>query len=72
MLFQEQEECGTEAALGETARAAMTCRATIRKQPRGRFALIEILSVCRSADEHTNGAKDEQTAPQFWLRQELR
>jgi hypothetical protein len=67
MLFQEQEERETEAAPGKTACAAMTCRATIRKQPRGRFALIEILSVCRSADVHINGSEDEQTAPQFWL-----
>ena len=71
MLLQEQEEREPEAALGKTACAAMTCRTTIRKQPRGRFALIEILSVCRSADEHKNGSEDERTAPQFWLRHEL-
>jgi hypothetical protein len=68
MLFQEQEECGTEAALGETACAAMACRATIRKQPHCRFALIEILSLCRTADERIDCTKDEPTAPQFRLR----
>jgi hypothetical protein len=72
MLLQEHEERGTEAALGETAGAAMTGRATIRKQPRGRFALIEILSVCCSPGEHINGAEHEQTPLQFWLRHEFR
>ena len=72
MVLQEQEEGGTEAAPSKTACAAMTCRATIRKQPRGRFALINILSLCRSADERINGSEDEQTAPQFWLQHELR
>jgi hypothetical protein len=65
MLLQEQEEREPEAALGKTACGAMTCRTTIRKQARGRFALIEILSICRSADECQNGSEDERTAPQF-------
>jgi hypothetical protein len=60
MLLQEHEERNTEAALGKTSCAAMTCRTTIRKQPRGRFALIEILSVCHSPDEHISGAQDLQ------------
>jgi hypothetical protein len=72
MVFQEQEQRGTEAALGETAGAAMTCRATISKQLHGRFALIEILGMCRGADERINGAEHKQTVPQLWLRQELR
>jgi hypothetical protein len=72
MVLQEQEEGGTEAAPGKTACAAMACRATIRKQPRCRFALIDILSVRRSAAKRINGSEDEQTAPQFWLRHELR
>jgi hypothetical protein len=71
MLLQEQEEREPEAALGKTACAAMTCRATIRKQPRGRLALIEILGMGRSADERKNGSKDKRIAPQFWLRHEL-
>jgi hypothetical protein len=71
MLLQEQEEREPEAALGKTACAAMACRTTIRKQPRGRFALIEILSMCRGTDEDNNGSEDERTAPQFWLRHEL-
>jgi hypothetical protein len=71
MLLQEQEEREPEAALGKTACAAMTCRTTIREQPRGRFALIEILSMCRSAREHKNCSEDERTAPQFRLRHEL-
>ena len=65
MLLQEQEEREPEAALGKTACGAMTCRTTIRKQARGRFALIEILSICRSADEYQNGSENERTAPQF-------
>jgi hypothetical protein len=59
VIFQEQEERQTKAALGKTARAAMTCRATIRKQLGGRFALIEILRVCRAADRCRNGANGE-------------
>jgi hypothetical protein len=59
VLLQEQVEREAEAALGKTACASMTCRATIRKQPRGRFALIEILGVRRTADQHRNYAKGE-------------
>jgi len=72
VLLQEQEERKTEAVLGKTARAAMACRATIRKQPGGRFALIEILSVCHTADEHGNRAKGKQTVPQFLERHRFR
>ena len=59
VLLQEQEERETEAALGETSCAAMTCRAIVGKQPGDRFALIEILGVCRAADQHSNCAKGE-------------
>jgi hypothetical protein len=72
MVLQEQEEGGTEAAASKTARAAMTCRATIRKQPRRRFALIDILSVSRGAHDPINCSEDEQIASQFWLRHEFR
>jgi hypothetical protein len=37
----------------------MTCRATVGKQPGDRFVLIEILGVCRTADQHSNCAKGE-------------
>jgi hypothetical protein len=72
VLLQEQEQRETEASLGKTARAAMTCRATIRKQPGGRFALVEILSVCGTAGQHTNCAKRKQTTPQLLQRHEFR
>jgi len=65
VLLQEQEQRKSEAALGKTACAAMTCRATVRKQLGGRFALIEILSVRPAADQHRHCANGEQTAPQF-------
>jgi hypothetical protein len=42
VLLQEQEERGTEAALGKTSCAAMTSRATVGKQLNDQFALIEI------------------------------
>jgi hypothetical protein len=71
VLLQEQEKRKPEATLGKTAGAAMACRATIRKQLGGRFALIEILSVCRAADQHENCAKGEQTAPQLLRRHEF-
>jgi hypothetical protein len=59
VLLQKQEQRETEATLGKAAWAAMACCATISKQPGGRFALIEILSVCRTADQHGNDAKGE-------------
>jgi hypothetical protein len=68
VLLQKQEEGETEAASGKTTSAAMTRRATISKQPRGRFTFIEILSMRRSSDEQIDDAKDQQTAPQFWLQ----
>ena len=71
MLLQELEERGTGAPFGETRRAAVTSRATIRKQPRRRFALIEILGMCRRTSQRVNSAENEQTAPQPWLRQEF-
>jgi hypothetical protein len=70
MLPQELEELGTRAPPGETGRAAMTRRATIRKQMRRRFALIEILGMGRRTGQHINGAEDKQTAPQLWLSHE--
>jgi hypothetical protein len=70
MLPQELEELGTRAPPGETGRAAMTRRATIRKQMRRRFALIEILGLRRRTGQRINGAEDKQTAPQLWLRHE--
>ncbi len=57
MVLQEHEEREAEAALGKTARAAMTARAAIREQPGGRFALIEILGACGAADQDQNGAR---------------
>jgi hypothetical protein len=59
VLLQEQEERETKAALGKTACAAMTCRATIPKQLGGRFALIEILGMCGAADQYQKSAKGE-------------
>jgi hypothetical protein len=59
VLSQEQVERKPESALGKTACTAMTCRATIRKQPGGWFALVDILSVCATADQHRNCAKGE-------------
>jgi hypothetical protein len=59
VLLQKQEKRETEASLGKTARAAMTCRATICKQLGGRFALIEVLSVCGAAGQRANRAKRE-------------
>ncbi len=63
MILQEQEQREAEAALGKTARAVMTRRAPIRKQPGRRFALVEILGVGHTACQRRNGAKGEQAAP---------
>jgi hypothetical protein len=71
MLLQELEKRGTGTAPGETACAAMACRAAIGKQPCGRFALIEILGMRRNAAQRIKGAEHEQAAPQLWLRHEL-
>ena len=76
VFFQEREQRETEAAFGETAWAAMACRATVRKQPRRRFALVEILGlgggrVEQSAGERNDRADNEQIAPQLWLRDEF-
>jgi hypothetical protein len=72
VLLQEQIERKPEAALGKTACAAMACRATIGKQPGGRFALIDILSLCPTADQHGDCAKGKQTAPQLLQRHDFR
>src|SRR5277367_4090569 len=72
VILQEQVQCEAEAALGKTACAAMTGRATIRKQPGRRFARIEVLGARWAADQQRNDAKDEdkgkekgeRTAPQ--------
>ena len=71
MLLQELEELGTRASPGETGRAAMTGRATIGEQTRRRFALIEILAMCRRTGQRINGAEGKQTASQLGLRHEL-
>ncbi len=65
MLLQEQEQRQTEAALGKTAGAAMTCRATVGKQLRRRFTLIDILGVCGSASQHRDRAKTEYTKTEY-------
>jgi hypothetical protein len=72
MLLQELEQRGPRAAPSKTGGAAMACRATIIKQLYGRFALIEILRVRRSAAERIKCADRQQRAPQRWLRHELR
>jgi hypothetical protein len=59
VLLQEKVQRKSEAALGKTACAAMTCRATVRKQPGGRFALIQILGVRPTADQHGHCANGE-------------
>ncbi len=72
VVFQEKIEREIEAALGETAGAAMTRSATVSKQPGGRFALIDILCVCRCAGQHSDDAKGEQSAPRFLQRDQFR
>jgi hypothetical protein len=72
VFLQILEQLGTATAFAETVWAAMACRATIRKQLRRRFALIEILGVCRSAGERIEGAESKQTTPQCRLRHEHR
>jgi len=67
MLLQELEQCGARAAPGKTGGTAMACRATIIEQLYGRFALIEILRVCRSAAKRPKRAEREQNAPQLLL-----
>jgi hypothetical protein len=49
----------------------MTRRATIRKQMRRRFALIEILGMCCRTSQRINSAENEPTAPQLPLRHEF-
>ena len=71
MLLQELEELGTRAPPGETGRAAMTGRATIRKQMRRRFALIKILGMNSRTSQCVKSAEDKETTPQRWLRHEL-
>ena len=77
VFLQEREQRGAAAAFGKAAGAAMARRATVRKQPRCRFALIEILGPCpghveESADQRNHRAKDKPTPPQLSLRHELR
>jgi hypothetical protein len=59
VLLQEQIEREPEAALGETAGAAVTARAIIGKYPGGRFARVEVLGVDGSAGERGEGTKRE-------------
>ena len=63
MLLQVKVERKPEAALGKPAWAAMTCRATIRKQPGRRFALIDILSL-RPASSERGEPKLNEPAPE--------
>jgi len=63
VLLQEKVERETEATLGKTAWAAMTCHATIGEQPWSRFALVEILGAGRAA-QNCDGAKGKQTTSQ--------
>jgi hypothetical protein len=73
VVFQEHEQRDRVAVLDETARGAMTRRATIPKQSRARFALIEILRVCDgTGGKQGDSAEDEQTGPGFWLRHDPR
>jgi hypothetical protein len=77
MFLQEREQRGAGAALGKAAGAAMAGRATVRKQSRCRFALIEILGLCpghveKSAYQRNHRAKDKPTPSQLSLRHELR
>ena len=65
------EVCGLVWSFGESWRAAMAGRAAIRKQMRRRFALIEILGMGRRAGQRIDGAENEQTPSQRWLRHEL-
>jgi hypothetical protein len=71
MLLQKLEQRGTGATPGETGRAAMTGRATIRKQSRRRFALIEILGMARRTSQRIDGAEYEQTASQLSPRHQF-
>ena len=43
----------------------MTGRATVYKQLRGRFTLIDILGVCGSASQHRDRAKTEYTKTEY-------
>jgi hypothetical protein len=70
MILQERVERETQAAFGEPAGAAMTSRATIRKQLGCRFTLIEILSLGRSAGQSIDYA--ESKPMQFGLRYVVR
>jgi hypothetical protein len=65
VLLQEHVQRQPEAAFGKTARVMVTCRATVGEQPGGRFALIDILRLRRSAGQHDNRAKGEEAEPRF-------
>jgi len=62
VVSQEHEERETEATLGKTACAAMTCHATIGEQLHARFALIKILSVGTGAGQHRPGNGKQTTS----------
>jgi len=62
MVFQIHKQREAETSLGKAAGAAMTGGAAIGKQTRARLALIEILGVCRGADEKTKAAEDQEPA----------
>ena len=71
MVFQIHKQREAEASLGKAAGTAVARGAAIGKQTRARLALIEILSVCRSADEKTKGAEEREPAQLFWLGDEV-
>jgi len=64
MVLQEQEQRGPEAALGETSCAAMAVHAAIGKQPRRRFAFIDVLGLRWATAARIQDAEDEQTTAQ--------
>src|ERR1700739_1218773 len=65
VLSQKQEEREPEAAMSETASAAMTCGAAFRKKPVARLALSEILSERPAAEYRCNCSNGDQAAPEF-------
>jgi len=50
----------------------MTCCASVRKQLGWRFGLIEILRVCRTADQHGNRANRDHAVPRLLPRHKFR
>jgi hypothetical protein len=71
MVFQIHKQREAEASLGKAAGAAVARGAAIGEQTRARLSLIEILSVCRSADEKTKAAEDREPAQRLWPGDEI-